>query len=324
MSLLEVEGLSVWMQAGRTRIPIVEDVSYAVDPAEIFGIAGESGSGKTLSVLALIQLLPRGMIATGRARLDGRDLLTLPRRAMRHVRGKEVAMVFQDPLTSLHPMLPIGRQMIEHVRIHENISRRAARTRAVELLTEVQIPDPQSALQSFPHQLSGGMRQRVAIASALATRPRLLIADEPTTALDVTVQAGILQLLDRLRRKHELAVMLITHDLGVLSAIADAVHVMYAGRIVESGRAGDLLLSPRHPYTRALLDALPHADDEQRRELRAIPGQPPQPFARPPGCAFHPRCPYERPECRTDRPELLAVDGRRRLACHVDPFRSLS
>jgi oligopeptide/dipeptide ABC transporter ATP-binding protein len=229
-------------------------------------------------------------------------------------------MVFQDPLTSLHPMLSIGKQLTEHVRVHEGSSRAAARGRALELLDEVRIPDPERALHAFPHQFSGGMRQRIAIAIALACRPNLLIADEPTTALDVTVQAGILRLLDRLRRESGLSVVLITHDLGVLSSIADHVAVFYAGRIVESGPTRDLLHAPRHPYTRALLDALPHPEAVEGSELVAIPGAPPTPRARPSGCAFHPRCPYATERSKLETPELRPLPGGRMLACHVDPF----
>jgi oligopeptide/dipeptide ABC transporter ATP-binding protein len=217
-------------------------------------------------------------------------------------------------------MLPVGRQLSEHVRTHEGASRPQARRRAVELLEEVRIPDPERAVDAFPHHFSGGMRQRIAIAIALACRPRLLIADEPTTALDVTVQAGILRLLDRLRRESGLSVILITHDLGVLSAIADHVSVFYAGRIVESGDAQALFEHPRHPYTRALLDALPHPEADAERELVVIPGAPATPHARPPGCAFHPRCAYAEAPCRHEVPPLVPVDDGRLLACPPDPF----
>lgn len=320
MTLLEVEGLRVKIRTEGGEVTIVDGVDYAVEPGQVFGVAGESGSGKTISVLALLRLLPRGATTSGRALYGGRDLLRLSGRALRRVRGRELAMVFQDPLTSLHPMMTIGRQLSEHVRIHEGLSRRAALARASELLAEVRIPDPKRALEAFPHQFSGGMRQRVAIAGALATRPKLLIADEPTTALDVTVQAGILRLLDRLRRESGLSVILITHDLGVMSSIADHVSVFYAGRIVESGPTPELLSAPRHPYTRALLDALPHPEAEGRGELQAIRGLPPSPRNRPPGCAFHPRCAYATEASLEQVPLLRPVGERRLLACHVDPF----
>jgi oligopeptide/dipeptide ABC transporter ATP-binding protein len=320
MSLLEVEGLTVKIRGEGGTVTIVDGVDYEVEERQIFGVAGESGSGKTMSVLALLQLLPRGARTSGRATYGGRDLLTLSARGLRQVRGRELAMVFQDPLTSLHPMMTIGRQLSEHVRYHEGLTRRAALTRAQDLLGEVRLPDPERALAAFPHQFSGGMRQRVAIASALATRPKLLIADEPTTALDVTVQAGILRLLDRLRREHGLSVILITHDLGVLSSIADHVSIFYAGRIVESGPTGELLGHPRHPYTRALLDALPHPEAEGRAELQAIPGLPPSPRNRPSGCAFHPRCPYALAACAENVPPCEPVSATRLLACPPDPF----
>jgi oligopeptide transport system ATP-binding protein len=320
VSLLQVEGLTVQIRGEGGTVTIVDGVDYEVEERQIFGVAGESGSGKTISVLALLQLLPRGAQTSGRAAYRGRDLLTLSGRGLRQVRGRELAMVFQDPLTSLHPMMTIGRQLSEHVRYHEGLSKSAALARAQELLGEVRLPDPERALDAFPHQFSGGMRQRVAIASALVTRPKLLIADEPTTALDVTVQAGILRLLDRLRREHGLSVILITHDLGVLSSIADHVSIFYAGRIVESGPTGELLGHPRHPYTRALLDALPHPEAEGGAELQAIPGLPPSLRRRPSGCAFHPRCAFALPACAESVPPCDPVSPTRRLACPPDPF----
>jgi len=319
-ALLTVEGLRVRLPTPRGEVTIVDGVDYAVEAGEVFGVAGESGSGKTISVLALLRLLPEGARVEGKAIYNGRDLLALRPRELRSVRGKDVSMVFQDPLTSLHPMLSIGTQLTEHVRLHEGLRRAAAERRAVELLEEVRIPDPEKALTSFPHQFSGGMRQRIAIAIALACRPKLLIADEPTTALDVTVQAGILRLLDRLRRESGLAVILITHDLGVMSSIADRVSVFYAGRIVEAGSVDELIAHPRHPYTRALLEALPHPEAEGGAELIAITGAPASPQRRPPGCAFHPRCAYAQESCKTEIPPLAPVDGGRLLACPPDPF----
>jgi oligopeptide transport system ATP-binding protein len=318
--VIEVENLSVRLQTPGGPVTVVDGVDYVVEPGEMFGVAGESGSGKSMSVLALMQLLPQGAQVGGRAMYGGRDLLTLSGRALRSVRGTELAMVFQDPLTSLHPMLTIGKQLTEHVRTHEGVSRKVAERRAVELLDEVRIPDPEQALHSHAQQFSGGMRQRIAIAIALACRPKLLIADEPTTALDVTVQAGILRLLDRLRKENGLSVILITHDLGVMSSIADRVSVFYAGRIVESGRTTDLFERPRHPYTRALIDALPHPETDGSTELVAIPGAPPSPRRRPEGCAFHPRCPYVQDSCRVQVPPLVSVDDGRLLACPPDPL----
>jgi oligopeptide/dipeptide ABC transporter ATP-binding protein len=270
-------------------------------------------------MLALLGLLPEGAAVEGSVLFGGRDLLQLPRSRLREVSGRDIAMVFQDPLTSLHPMLSVGRQLTEHVRLHLGLDRRAAQRRATELLAEVRLPDPESAVRAYPHQFSGGMRQRIAIAIALACRPKLLIADEPTTALDVTVQAGILRLLDRLRRENDLSVVLITHDLGVMSSIADRVSIFYAGRVVESGSREAVLRQPRHPYTRALLDALPHPEGPPEQQLVAIAGSPPSPGSIPPGCAFNPRCPYTLETCRRDVPPLVAVNGRS-LACPVDPF----
>ena len=319
-ALLEVEGLRVSLPTSEGRVTIVDGVDYAVEPGEVFGVAGESGSGKTISMLALLGLLPAGAHVDGRAQFGGRDLLRLPKRALRDVSGRDVAMVFQDPLTSLHPMLSVGKQLTEHVRRHLGLGKDAAERRALELLEEVRIPGPRSALHAYPHQFSGGMRQRIAIAVALACGPKLLIADEPTTALDVTVQAGILRLLDRLRRENDLSVVLITHDLGVLSSVADRISIFYAGRVVESGPREDMLQKPRHPYTKALLDALPHPEATDR-PLVAIEGAPPSPARIPSGCAFHPRCPYATEQSRVEVPPLVEIGGGRRLACHNDPFR---
>jgi oligopeptide transport system ATP-binding protein len=318
-ALLEVEGLRVRLPTPTGFATVVDGVDYHVEPAQVFGVAGESGSGKTVSMLALLGLLPAGAVVEGRAAFGGQDLLRLRGRELRAVSGRDIGMVFQDPMTSLHPMLSVGRQLTEHVRRHLGLGRHAATQRAVELLEHVRIPDPSSALHAYPHQFSGGMRQRIAIAIALACGPRLLIADEPTTALDVTVQAGILRLLDALRRENELSVVLITHDLAVMSAIADCVSIFYAGRVVEFGPRDDLLQHPRHPYTRALLDALPHPEAARDTRLVAIKGTPPTPQQIPEGCPYHPRCLYAIDVCTTDDPPLAQVDGRR-LACHVDPF----
>ena len=249
--MIEVENLSVRLPTSNGAVTIVDGVDYVVEQGEMFGVAGESGSGKSMSVLALMQLLPQGAQVGGRAMYEGQDLLKLSGRSLRAVRGSDLAMVFQDPLTSLHPMLTIGTQLTEHVRTHEKVSREAAKRRAVELLDEVRIPDPERALRSHAAQF---LRRHAPSASRSPSRsrcrPKLLIADEPTTALDVTVQAGILRLLDRLRKESGLSVILITHDLGVMSSIADRVSVFYAGRIVESGKTADLFERPRHPYTR--------------------------------------------------------------------------
>lgn len=319
-SLLTVTGLRVRLPTTSGLVTVVDSIDYEVEKGQVFGIAGESGSGKTISVLALLGLLPEGAQIEGSALFEGKELLGLGRGSLREIRGKEIAMVFQDPVTSLHPMMTIERQLTEHVRYHLGLNRTKARVRAVELLGEVRIPDPAGALGAYPHQFSGGMRQRIAIAIALACGPRLLIADEPTTALDVTVQAGILRLLDRLRRQSGLSVIMITHDLGVMSSIADWLTVMYAGRVVESGSTAEVLTRPRHPYTAGLLAALPHPEAAEDTPLIAISGAPPSPQAIPAGCSFHPRCKYAIASCATDVPDLIDVGDSRRLACPVDPI----
>jgi len=317
--VLDVRGLRVKLPTAAGHATVVDGVDYRVEPQQVFGVAGESGSGKTMSVLAILGLLPRGAVVEGEAWFGGRDLLRLPARERRAIAGREIAMVFQDPMTSLHPMLDIGHQLCEHVRHHLGLSRAQAELRACELLALVRIPDPAGALGRYPHQFSGGMRQRIAIASALACDPAILVADEPTTALDVTVQAGIVRLLDRLRRESGLSVVLITHDLGVMSSIADRVSIFYAGRVVESGTREDVIQRARHPYTRGLLDALPHPEHE-RTPLVAIPGTPPSPQQLPSGCRFHPRCAYRTATCEQAVPPLVDVADEHELACLVDPF----
>ncbi|WP_036333217.1 ABC transporter ATP-binding protein [Microbispora sp. ATCC PTA-5024] len=317
--LLEVENLTVWLATRRGPRKAVDDLSFRVDSGEIFGIAGESGSGKTMTAMALLGLLPHAARTSGRAVFEGRDLLAMSPGELRAVRGRRIAMVSQDPSTSLHPMLSIETQLTEHMRHHLGLSRSQARERAVELLATVRIPDPERALGAHPAQFSGGMRQRIAIAVALACEPRLLLADEPTTALDVTVQAGILRLLDRLRREQDLAVVVITHDLGVMSAVADRICVMYGGRVAEVGLRRDVLTRPRHPYTKGLLDALPHPEGGAAA-LRPIPGGPPPLGEVPEGCPFHPRCGFAVPECRTERPVPALVGPAHESACPPDPL----
>jgi oligopeptide transport system ATP-binding protein len=322
-ALLQVDGLTVALPTRSGYHNAVDDVSFAVDAGEVMGIAGESGSGKTITALSLFGLLPHGARVSGSVRLDGAELLGLSSKQLRSIRGRQIAMVSQDPATALHPILPIGTQLTEHMRRHLGVSKAAALARAVELLETVRIPDPEQALRSYAGQFSGGMRQRIAIAIALAAEPRLLVADEPTTALDVTVQAGILRLLDRLCRERGLAVIVITHDLGVMSATARRLCVMYAGRLAESGPTAELLSSPRHPYTRGLLDALPHPE-AGGAPLVPIGGSPPSLGRVPGGCPFHPRCRYARPACATDRPEPELIADQHLLACPPDPLRAAS
>jgi oligopeptide/dipeptide ABC transporter ATP-binding protein len=324
MTLLQVEGLSVALPTRSGYHKAVDDLSFAVDAGEIMGIAGESGSGKTITALSLFGLLPNGARVTGSIRLDGTELTALSGRQLRDVRGRQIAMVSQDPATALHPILPVGTQLTEHMRHHLGVDKAEARIRAAALLETVRIPDPEQALRSYPGQFSGGMRQRIAIAVALAAEPRLLVADEPTTALDVTVQAGILRLLDRLCRERGMAVIVITHDLGVMSATAGRLAVMYAGRLAEAGPTSELLTRPRHPYTRGLLDALPHPE-AGAAPLIPIGGSPPSLGRVPEGCPFHPRCKYAEASCATScatsRPEPVPVAPGHLLACPPDPLR---
>jgi oligopeptide transport system ATP-binding protein len=273
-ALLQVDGLTVALPTRSGYHNAVDDVSFAVDAGEVIGIAGESGSGKTITALSLFGLLPHGARVSGSVRLDGAELLGLSSKQLRSIRGRQIAMVSQDPATALHPILPIGTQLTEHMRRHLGVSKAAALARAVELLETVRIPDPQQALRSYAGQFSGGMRQRIAIAIALAAEPRLLVADEPTTALDVTVQAGILRLLDRLCRERGLAVIVITHDLGVMSATARRLCVMYAGRLAESGPTAELLSSPRHPYTGGCLTRCRVRRLAARRSCRSAAARP--------------------------------------------------
>jgi oligopeptide transport system ATP-binding protein len=321
--LLQIDGLRITLPTKRGRAAVVDGVDLVLDEGEILGVAGESGCGKTLTSLSLVQLLPRRAQTEGRAVFRGRDLLRLGRREIRKVRGVEIAVVFQDPMSSLHPMLSIERQLTEHMRTHLGLKGAAARARAIELLARVRIPDPEAALDAFPHQFSGGMRQRIAIAMALACEPKLLIADEPTTALDVTVQAGILRLLDSLRSDTGLSVLLISHDLAVISSVADRLYVFYAGRVVEAGEAAPLLAMPRHPYTAALLRALPHPE-KKAELLLPIPGSPPRPDELPDGCVFHPRCSYAQPQCLAVRPPLIEIGAGRVAACPVDPLGAVA
>ena len=321
--LLELDGLRITLPTKRGRAAVVDGVDLVLGKGEIIGVAGESGCGKTMTSLALVQLLPRRAQTDGRAVFGGRDLLRLRGREIRRVRGGEIGIVFQDPMSSLHPMLSIERQLTEHMKPHLGLKGAGARARAVDLLRRVRIPDPEAALRAYPHQFSGGMRQRIAIAMALACEPKLLIADEPTTALDVTVQAGILRLLDSFRVETGLSVLLISHDLGVISAVADRLYVFYAGRVVEAGDAGVLLAAPRHPYTDALLRALPHPE-RKAQLLLPIPGSPPRPGELPDGCVFHPRCGYAKPPCLAARPVLTEIAAGHLAACPVDPLGAVA
>ena len=315
--VLSVRGLAVsFAGAGRT-VPAVRGLDFDLFPNEVLGIVGESGCGKSVTSLALTGLLPDNARVSGSVRLGGIEVTTADRETLRQMRGRDVGMIFQDPTTTLNPVLSIGRQLTEGQVAHGEISRRGVRARAVELLREVDIPDPAARAVQYPHQFSGGMRQRAVIAMAMAGRPRLIIADEPTTSLDVTVQAQVLALLKRRQAKTGAAVILITHDLGVIAEVAHRVAVMYAGRIVETGSVDDIFSRPRHPYTVALLRSVPRIDADEAR-LLSIPGQPPVPSMLPGGCAFHPRCPIgrDRAVCASDDPALAPVGASQVAACH--------
>jgi peptide/nickel transport system permease protein len=315
-ALLEVRDLCIEFETDAGRVRVVEDVSFDVGAGKIVGLVGESGCGKTVSSLAILRLLPSppAEIVGGSIRFNGRDLLDMDFDELREVRGRDIAMVFQDPLASLDPSFTVGYQLIEAIRLHEKLSRAAARDRAARLLESVQIPDPSQRLSSYPHQLSGGMRQRVMIAMALSCHPRLLVADEPTTALDVTVQAQIVELLNALRETEDLAVLFVTHDLALISELSDEVAVMYAGQVVEQAATADLFTRPRHPYTAALLAASGGTRDTAERQA-LMSGQVPQGGQFPSGCRFHPRCAYAEEACRSEPVLLLAAGQDRQSRC---------
>jgi oligopeptide/dipeptide ABC transporter ATP-binding protein len=321
--LLEVRELHAEFRSDERVVHAVDGVSFDVRRGEVVGIVGESGCGKSATCLSILRLLPvNGRVVSGTLTLGGTDLGGLPEAAMRDVRGRRVAMIFQDPMTSLNPYLRIGEQLVETCLIHLKLGRKAAEARAVELMKRVRIPDAARRMRSHPHELSGGMRQRVMIAMALLCDPELLIADEPTTALDVTIQAQILELLLELRRERGLGVILVTHDLGVVARTCDRVLVMYAGRIVESAPARELFRAPLHPYTQALLRSLPRVDEQPGAVLESIPGLPPRLDRGPFGeCAFAPRCRYVHDACRVAEPELTRVSPERLRRCVLPPER---
>ena len=304
MALLEIDKLSVTFGSSDKPFRAVEDVSLSVDAGEVLGIVGESGSGKSVTSLALMGLIGYpGRVTAERVQFDGQDLLAMPPRKRRALTGRDIAMIFQEPMTSLNPSFTVGWQIMEALRIHEGGNRRTRRERTLELLALVGIPAPRSRLDAYPHQLSGGMSQRVMIAMSIACNPRLLIADEPTTALDVTIQAQIMDLLLRLQEERGMALILITHDLAVVAEAAHKVAVMYAGQVVETGRVPNIFEQPHHPYTEALLAALPERAIGQRR-LNSLPGVVPGQYDRPDGCLLSPRCPYAAERCRREQPRL--------------------
>ncbi len=314
--LLEVKDLrtSFFTDAGEVRA--VDGVSFAVEPGKLMGLVGESGSGKTASVLSVMRLLPeRARVMGGAVLFEGRDLLKLSEPEMRAVRGAKIAMIFQEPMTSLNPVVTIGSQIGEAVRLHQHTARRETLERTIEALRLVGIADPERRVNDYPHQLSGGMRQRVMIAMALACKPKLLVADEPTTALDVTIQAQILDLIRELQMRLGLAVILVTHDLGVVAQYADDVTILYAARVMEQAPSAELFRDPLNPYTRGLLESIPGADGHRHRRLRAIAGTIPSALHPPSGCRFHPRCPMAIDECARVDPPLVAKAPQHLAAC---------
>jgi len=320
--LLEVTDLSVRFETDDGHVHAVDKLSFAVAPGEVLGIVGESGCGKSVTCMSLVRLLPETAVISGRAVFDGVDLLELTPRRLRQVRGRQISFVFQEPMTSLNPVFKVGRQISEVLTKHLDLSRGDARARTIELLQLVRIPAPERRLDEYPHQLSGGMRQRVMIAMALACNPKLLIADEPTTALDVTIQAGILDLMRDIRERLGTAIILITHNLGVVADIADRVLVMYAGREAEEAPVADLYAAPQHPYTIGLLGAIPrpYEGEDARRRLREIPGRVPSLRELPTMCAFSDRCPRADELSRTQIPELRQIEPRHFVACfHPGP-----
>jgi peptide/nickel transport system ATP-binding protein len=318
MSLLKVEDLRVSFPTSDGTVQAVRGLSFEVSAGQTLGIVGESGSGKSVSALTLLGLNP-GADIEGSAVFDGKELLSMDAKALRRIRGNEIAMIFQDPLSALHPHFRVGWQIVEAIRAHTDYSRDEAHRRAVELLRSVKIPEPERRVNAFPHELSGGMRQRVMIAMALALKPKLLIADEPTTALDATVQAQLLDLLTSIQKETGMALIMITHDLGVVASIADSVMVMYAGRAAEAAATREVFYEPHHPYTLGLLRSIPTTGQGTER-LVPIVGQPPSLISPPQGCAFHPRCPFAMDRCLKELPDLMPVaGGAHSSACFLPP-----
>jgi oligopeptide/dipeptide ABC transporter ATP-binding protein len=319
--LLQVRGLKTVFRQGGNTVSAVDGVSFDVRHGETLAIVGESGSGKSVTAMSILRLIPSppGEIVDGEIEFDGRDLLSLSEEEIRRVRGNDIAMIFQEPMSSLNPVLTIGRQLAEPIQVHRRAAgRENILQRCIELLRQVRIPEPVTRLQAYPHQFSGGMRQRAMIAMALACEPKLIIADEPTTALDVTVQAQILELLKDLTRRHGTSMILITHDLGVVARYADRINVMYAGRIVERGTALQIFDNPRHPYTIGLMDSMPKLNQPPGTRLRPIDGQPPDLASPPTGCRFHPRCRFAVERCQQEAPPLEQLADEHWKACWVD------
>jgi oligopeptide transport system ATP-binding protein len=318
--LLEVKDLRTYFFGMDGTIKAVDGVSFDVQQGETLGLVGESGCGKSVSALSILRLIPDppGEIVDGEIIFEGQDLLKLSNEEIRKVRGNRIAMIFQEPMTSLNPVLTVGRQLAEPMEVHRNMALNEALEKARDLLTQVQIADADKRIRAYPHQFSGGMRQRAMIAMCMGCSPGLIIADEPTTALDVTVQAQLLELLKNLTRDFGMALIIITHNLGVVARYADRVNVMYAGKIVEKGTAHDIYENPRHPYTIGLMASVPQLDQDIKKKLVPIQGQPPNLANVPDGCAFHPRCNYAIERCRQETPQLVSLGGKHEKACWVD------
>lgn len=313
--LLEVESLVTQFTTDKGTFSVVDHVSFHIDHGETVGLVGESGSGKSITSLSLLGLIkPPGKVVSGSIRLEGEELVGKSSKAMEKYRGNKISMIFQEPMTSLNPVLTIGDQIAESIMLHQKLPRKQALKSAVHMLEKVGISEPENRLKQYPHQLSGGMRQRVMIAIALSSNPKLLIADEPTTALDVTIQAQILELMRALNKDSEMGILLVTHDLGVVAEMCQRVFVMYAGKIVEQARTEDLFSKPLHPYTEALLKSIPRIS-ANREKLYSIPGHVPSLHQLPQGCRFHPRCPYAFDKCRQQDPELLPAENGRKVSC---------
>ena len=317
MALLEVNDLRTYFYTQEGVVKAVDGTSYAVEEGETLGLVGESGCGKSVSALSILRLIPQppGKIVSGEINFQGRDLLKLDESEMRRIRGNDIAMVFQEPMTSLNPVLTIGRQITESLELHQDLHGRASRERAIELLELVGIPSARGRLDDYPHQFSGGMRQRVMIAMAMSCNPKILLADEPTTALDVTIQAQILEVMARLSREFGTAVIIITHNLGVVARYANRVNVMYAGRVIERAEARELYANPRHPYTVGLLNSVPRLDETRQEKLIPIEGLPPDLAHLPEGCSFYPRCDWRTDRCLAEFPPITQVAGEHEVAC---------
>ncbi len=320
---LEIQNLTVSFSTTKGKLIAVNGISFHLNPGETLALVGESGCGKTVSALSILRLLPEppAEILSGKIIFDGQDLLSLRAKVLQDLRGHSISMIFQDPMTSLNPVLTVGEQIAETLLRHTAMNRREALQKSADLLSRVELPSPKEKLQYYPHQLSGGMRQRVMIAMALACSPRVLIADEPTTALDVLIQAQILELLENLKKETGMSILIITHDLGVVAEIAQRVLVMYAGEIVESGPAKALLKSPFHPYTKGLIASIPKLGTKKRpgARLEEIPGNVPSLDQRPSGCPFYPRCSWAMEICKTQNPQLRMIEAQRQVSCHLEP-----